>query len=147
MRTLFCGFFLFFTTSCSITHDLKIPKQPCLYPDTDYNFILCEDFKFKINSFNFIIPKGFETDLASIPRILWPIYSPNKANTIAAAVIHDYFYLCPVALTREQADTIFFDVLIYNGASKLTAFKYWLAVRAFGSSYYHEGAICNYVNA
>lgn len=37
------------------------------------------------------IPKGFKTDLASIPRILWAIW-PNYSLSERAPLIHDYLY-------------------------------------------------------
>lgn len=36
------------------------------------------------------VAKGFETDMASVPRFLWTIISPF--DTARAAVIHDYLY-------------------------------------------------------
>lgn len=87
---------------------------------------------------------GFTTDLASIPRILWSIYSPNKANTIPAAVIHDYLYFCPGEMTRAEADSIFYDALIYKHVSTFTAYKYWFAVRTLGHSHFNEGAVCTF---
>lgn len=130
--------------SCSTTHKVKIPKPPCLYPFVNYDFTLCRQFNFVIDDMPYKVPQGFTTDLASIPRILWSIYSPNKANTIPAAVIHDYLYFCPGEMTRAEADSIFYDALIYKHVKTRTAFKYWIAVRAFGHSHFNEGAVCNY---
>ena len=41
------------------------------------------------------IPKGFSTDLASVPQPLWPIFPPWERYG-PAAVLHDYLY-CPIA--------------------------------------------------
>lgn len=87
---------------------------------------------------------GFTTDLSSIPRILWSIYSPNKANTIPAAIIHDYLYFCPGEISRSEADSIFYDALIYKHVSTLSAYKYWIAVRIFGKSHFNQGAVCTF---
>ena len=38
-----------------------------------------------------IIPKGFKCDLASVPRILWPIIAPFELSE-AAPLVHDYLY-------------------------------------------------------
>lgn len=119
-------------------------SQPCLYPKQGYNFTLCKNFTYFVNKVKYVVPAGFTTDLASIPKILWSIYSPNKANTIAAAVIHDFIYFCPGNQKRSDADSIFYDALINNGVKTSTAFKYWLAVRLFGRTHYNRGAFCSF---
>jgi len=131
-------------SSCSTNHQIKIAKEPCFYPLKNYDFTLCEDFTFSVDGVSQTIPKGFTTDWATIPRFLWSVYSPNKAETIPAAVIHDYLYFCPQQRSRKEADSIFYDALVYQGFSKRTAFKYWMAVRIFGNSHFNQGALCNH---
>jgi hypothetical protein len=127
---------------CAVSHDVKIIKQPCLYPHVNYDFTLCRNFRFSVDGDEYLIPRGFTTDLASIPKVLWSIYSPMKTETIAGAVIHDYFYFCPGTMNRQEADAIFYDALIAKGVSKKTAYRYWAAVRIFGSSHFNQGASC-----
>jgi hypothetical protein len=136
-----------FLCACSTHHKIDIPRPPCLYPFYDYDFTLCQPFNYSVNGINFQVPLGFTTDLASIPRLLWSIYSPNKANTIPGAVIHDYLYFCPGEMTRAEADSIFYDALIYRHVNTITAFKYWMAVRVFGSSHFNKGAVCSTTTA
>ncbi len=133
-----------FVSACSTHHEIKIPKPPCLYPLKRYDFILCRNFNFVVNEAYYSIPQGFTTDLASVPRILWSIYSPSRAETIPGAIIHDYFYFCPQDMNRMEADSIFYDALVLQGLSKGTAFKYWLGVRLFGQSHFNQGAICHH---
>ena len=38
------------------------------------------------------IPKGFETDISSVPRIFWAILAPD-GDFALAAIIHDYLYV------------------------------------------------------
>jgi len=133
--------------ACSITHELKITKQPCLYPYKEYDFTLCKNYTFYVDEEFFMVHRGFATDLASIPRVLWSIYSPTKTETIAGAVIHDYLYFCPGVLSRKEIDTIFYDALVYEGLPKRTAFRYWLAVRLFGKTHFNEGALCTHDHA
>jgi hypothetical protein len=38
-----------------------------------------------------VVPAGFETDFASIPRVLW-IIEPPLGDAGKAAVLHDYLY-------------------------------------------------------
>jgi hypothetical protein len=130
--------------SCATHHKVEIKKPPCLYPFANYDFTLCQPFLYKLDGTPYVIHAGFTTDLASIPKILWSIYSPNKANTIPAAVIHDYIYFCPGEMSRKEADSIFYDALIYKHVSTGVAFRYWAAVRLFGKSHFNDGAICTH---
>jgi len=51
------------------------------------------------------VPYGFVTDLASIPRVLWPIMPPASKYT-HAAIVHDYLYWTQ-SVERDVADKIF----------------------------------------
>jgi len=138
MRKLLILFLLMILQSCSSNHAIEIQKEPCLYPYKGYDFILCESFIFSIDKTYYSIPGGFKTDLASVPRILWSIYSPSRTETIPAAVIHDFLYSGVLDITRKEADSILFDALILKGTPQITAFKYWAAVRLFGSSHFKQ---------
>lgn len=90
----------------------------------------------QVNERVYVVPKGFITDLASVPRPMWAFYPPNDTRTIRAAVFHDYLYSGSIDITREEADSILYDSLIFQDVSRFTAFKYWLAVRVFGESHF-----------
>lgn len=55
---------------------------------------VAKGFKYYIGSENsnqwIDIPEGFETDLASVPRFLWGIFSPFDFRWLKAAIIHDF---------------------------------------------------------
>lgn len=138
MRKLLIPFLLMILQSCSSNHAIEIQNNPCLIPYRDYDFILCEPLLFSIDNVYYSVPAGFETDLASVPRILWSIYSPSKAETIPGAVIHDFLYSGVLDVTRKEADSILFDALILKGTPQITAFKYWAAVRLFGNSHFKQ---------
>lgn len=56
-----------------------------------------------------IVEKGFETDLASIPRVFTPLI-PKNGKHRAAAIVHDY--LCrEKPVTRGVADKIFLEAM------------------------------------
>lgn len=84
------------------------------------------------------VPSGFKTDLASIPRIMWPVFSPSDYDSIGASVLHDWHYCCDHSLTRRRADDLFYYALRSNGMNCPKAFAYWFAVRAFGERFYKE---------
>ena len=50
------------------------------------------------------IPKGFITDGATVPRLLWPILPPISSY-LEATVVHDY--LIDTGVNRYEADKIF----------------------------------------
>jgi hypothetical protein len=56
------------------------------------------------------IPAGFETDLASIPRILRAVFSVNGAHR-KAAVLHDYLYSRRGICSRAVADRTFREAM------------------------------------
>lgn len=77
-----------------------------------------------------VVPAGFTTDLASVPRLpLAYLIAGGVAD--AAAVVHDYLYVTQ-PIPREQADAIFLEAMT---VSKVPAWRRWLmwsAVRGFG---------------
>lgn len=83
-----------------------------------------------------IIPKGFVTNLASIPRFLWSFYSPLYAGFVLPAIIHDYLYKYDALKSRAYADKVFLASLLNNGISYFTAFTFYIAVRVFGGFNY-----------
>jgi hypothetical protein len=44
------------------------------------------------NSDKVIIPKGFITDLATAPKILWGVFNPY-GDFLASVILHDYLYV------------------------------------------------------
>jgi len=52
-----------------------------------------------------VVPIGFVTDFASIPRVLWSLL-PSDGPYVYAAVVHDYLYW-EQHLSRETSDNIF----------------------------------------
>ncbi|WP_429098079.1 DUF1353 domain-containing protein [Aeromonas veronii] len=112
--------------------------QPVLVPVDDKNWELHEEYYVKTSRVSFIIPKGFLTDLASVPKIVWNIYPPFGLYT-GAAVAHDYIYRTPqMRQTREEADAVFLELMHLAGVRDTKAQLMHLAVRAFGSSSFKE---------
>lgn len=79
-----------------------------------------------------VVPKGFVTDFASVPRYLRPLVS-TSALMAAGSVVHDYLYWvqssnCP----REQADRAQRRLMEAEGVAAYEARAFHLAVRIFG---------------
>ena len=83
----------------------------------------------------FIVPEGFITDYASVPRLLWSIFPPNGQRYGVAAIVHDLIYRnLQRFFTRKQADHILFQVMEIYGTKRITRWCIWLGVRLGGAS-------------
>ena len=79
----------------------------------------------------FVIPAGFTTDLASVPRIFQSII-PKIGHHIRPAIVHDYCYEGFTNLTRKEADEMFLEGMKTTKVSWLRRKAMWLAVRVGG---------------
>ena len=64
-------------------------RPDVLYDTQSESWIMQDDYFDR--TAKVIIPKGFKCDLASVPRILWPIIAPFELSE-AAPLVHDYLY-------------------------------------------------------
>ena len=93
------------------------------------------------------VPKGFVTDLASIPRWGWIILPPD-GPWVKAAIIHDYLYATggtgvwkghdrsidrPADYSRKEADEILREAMENRGVGPIRRTIIYLAVRIGGS--------------
>jgi hypothetical protein len=107
-----------------------VSTKPVITPRDAHTWELAADFG--------IIPRGFVTDGASVPRFFWRILgSPMEPRTCAAAIRHDYAYQTG-ALSRREADDCFYCDLRASGVRVPRAYLYWLGVRLFGWLHYHN---------
>lgn len=83
---------------------------------------------------DFIVPVGFKTDLATIPKQLTWIFKPN-GKYARASVLHDFLYDKKV-VSRKEADIIFKEAMLKDGVSDLVADIFYVSVRLFGGRYY-----------
>lgn len=82
----------------------------------------------------FVVPVGFTTDFASVPRI--PIAFDIVGDIAhAAAVLHDWLYSThPVP--RDVADAVLKEAAIVSGISPFKAWLMWAGVRMGGASHW-----------
>ena len=78
-----------------------------------------------------VIPRGFTTDLASVPRIFQSII-PKLGHHIRPAIVHDFCYEGGSNLTRKEADEMFLEGMKQTKVSWLRRRVMWLAVRVGG---------------
>lgn len=102
-----------------------------------YKWRVYEEFEFFVNddgSDVIKIPKGYTTDLASVPRCLWAVLPPH-GKWAKAAVVHDYLYDHALR-TKQEADNIFYQGLMVLGVPSTKARLMYWAVRLFGRGKY-----------
>jgi len=82
-----------------------------------------------------IVPKGFVTDFASVPRVFLPII-PKMGRHREAAVIHDYLYTGTryKKLTRKDCDKLFLEAMIESKVPRWKRILMYRLVRIFGKS-------------
>jgi hypothetical protein len=81
-----------------------------------------------------IVPKGFETDFASVPRLPF-IYSLFGDRAHHESVIHDYLYrTLPHICTREQADKVFLEAMTIREKNWFIRESMFIGVRFGGKS-------------
>ncbi len=83
-----------------------------------------------------VVPQGFVTDFASVPRIP-VVFELVGEYGHAAATVHDYLYSTG-KFSRSECDDIFFRCLRDSGISKWRAYLMWSGVRVFGAKHYTE---------
>lgn len=97
---------------------------------------ISKDWSFSLNGENYVIPKGFVFDGASVPKFLASWLSPTGVLLIGG-LVHDYAYKytvfmkkgkkeTTVPMTQKEADQIFRDINIeQNGFHFLNYLAYW----------------------
>lgn len=93
---------------------------------------VAKSFDFILDGQMVTVPKGFETDLASTPRITWVVF-PKSGTYTEAAVIHDCLYKSG-QYKRKSCDKVFKKALRYCGVGFIRANAMYRAVRMFGGS-------------
>ena len=77
-----------------------------------------------------IVPRGFITDFASVPRAFWIVLPPDGKYT-AAAVVHDFLYHIQDR-SRKECDLIFLEAMEVLEVSWIKRKSMYRAVRLFG---------------
>lgn len=84
--------------------------------------------------YRILIPKGFTSDIASIPiGFRWLFGGKSNPYFICPAVLHDIICIKPVvvAFNRNLASLIFYEMLVACGYNKIKAKIMYFAVEQF----------------
>lgn len=74
-----------------------------------------------------VVPVGFITDLASIPRSLWWWQAPHE-GAMAPAIIHDYLYW-EQSCTKDEADAVMYLAMLESGLAAFNANRVYDGIR------------------
>jgi hypothetical protein len=81
-----------------------------------------------------VVPAGFQTDLASVPRLpLVFLLAGDCARE--AAIVHDYLYSTHL-IDRKTADAVLREASACTGVSALRRWLMWAGVRIGGASHW-----------
>lgn len=85
-----------------------------------------------------VVPAGFVTDFASVPRIpiIYELFGDRAHHE---SVIHDYLYQTHQGLDRQTCDRIFREAMQVRGKSKFVWEGMYLGVRLGGWNSYRTG--------
>jgi len=101
--------------------------------DNDF-WELQEEFEYHVGTYPsdeiIKVPKGFITDFASTPKILWPLLPPVGKHG-KAAVIHDYCY-ATACYSKSRSDQIFLEGMEVLEVEKWKRETMYYAVVWFG---------------
>ena len=88
-----------------------------------------------------VVPVGFRSDGASVPRFFWRlVFPPGDTHALKAAFVHDYIYRThPEGWSRVRADKVFLALLIEGGVPIPRALLAYMGVRLFGRRSWKEG--------
>jgi hypothetical protein len=96
---------------------------------------LTEPLVARLSCLTIVIPKGFKTDGASIPKIFWWTgWRPFDGDTIYPAIVHDYLYRWH--FPRLTADLIFLNLMENRKVPLLKRWAYFVVVRLVGKFVY-----------
>jgi hypothetical protein len=87
-----------------------------------------------------VCEKGFLSDFASIPRVLWTIVgAPAEGKYRKISVVHDKLYRTSGLATRPQADAVFLEGMKFCEVGWIKRHVIYAGVRVGGSRAYKGG--------
>jgi len=95
-----------------------------LQPLPNHCFKVVKEFTFK----DVVVPAGFISDGASVPRIFWSLFPPNRTDYLPCAIVHDC--LCTND-DYKKADKHFKECLKCLYVNKYVRYIMYYAVRIY----------------
>lgn len=112
--------------SCAVSLSRPVIAQLAIDPPI---FMVAHPLKFKPSNspYSIVVPVGFVTDLASIPRFLWWWSAPHE-ETLGPAILHDFLYWQQTC-TKDEADALLYVSLRNVGVGANRALAIYTGVR------------------
>lgn len=119
-----------------------LPPAKITYDAERHIWIVEETYSYSTASFTITIAAGFEFDLSSVPRVIWPIVAPFELS-IVAPLVHDFIYrykgkvpretVIPYReFTRAEADLLFKQIMDAEHVEAWRSTTAYRAVRMLG---------------
>jgi hypothetical protein len=127
----------------STIFSVQIPGSKLFTPvKTVYNgkeWTVMEDIDYYDTRRDYLIqiPTGFTTDLASVPRPVWPLISPFDLS-ILAPLVHDWHYRGNDRdiYNRKESDVLFLDIMREEGVARWRRIPSYHVVRVVGGRHW-----------
>lgn len=101
-------------------------KRVLVRPFDDDSFEVALNYDYK----DIVVPKGYKTNGADIPRFLWCVYPPNSPEYLSAVVIHDF--LCDKREFKKA------DEYLKEAMTELKCGKFKTLLFYFACRFYHK---------
>ena len=86
-----------------------------------------------------VVPSGYVSDWASIPKLFWRLFPPNYSESRHGSILHDYIYShLYLYFSKSFADRLLRDCMRHDGAGKLASTAFYLAVSVGGCGGWSE---------
>lgn len=127
-------------TPCELRKNLKVS------PLSNGNYLITTPYCVQLRNGDLVsIDKGYQTNGADIPRLLWRLYPPYSPDYLPAVVVHDY--LCDQAVYTAKskqeradlflyADKTFKELLERLNIGKFKIWAFYNSVRAWHTAGY-----------
>ena len=137
--------------SANLRRALELPDPAVTYNNAEW--VLLDDCRCAaLDGFIVTAKRGFKTDLASIPRLLWGFIASFELSLVAP-IVHDLIYGSAGTVTlpdgevtpadkrfdRKEADDLFLELMTRSKIAYWKRNVAYLAVRAFGGSSWRQG--------
>lgn len=115
---------------------LNLPVLRLASNEDDGKWVLVEALYYQsdIAKRTILVPPGFQTDLASVPRLPF-VYWLTGSTSTAAAVVHDWLYSSR-EVPRKMADEILREASEATGVPAWRRWLMWAGVRIGGGAHY-----------
>ena len=137
--------------SANLRWAVELPDPAVTYNNAEW--VLLDDCRCAaLDGFIVTAKRGFKTDLASIPRLLWGFIASFELSLVAP-IVHDLIYGSAGTVTlpdgevtpadkrfdRKEADDLFLELMTRSKIAYWKRNVAYLAVRAFGGSSWRQG--------